>query len=479
MQQQQQPQKLRQLRFPMIAPTITLACLTLMSALPLQAKADEPPKPQVVSQAVGMDRSYKVPADLPTDLPPGQEGLDILAEQRDQLLAWAAVMPRDSAKPGYGTQIWLRIQKFNNAMDAFAHQRYGHVSRLYWYTDLAAAKAQAKKTNRPILSLRMLGNLTDEYSCANSRFFRVMLYADPMINNYLRENFVLHWQSVRDVPQVTVTLADGSTMRRTVTGNSIHMVLTQDGQAVDVIPGLWHPKAFLEQLELGHDLVTKIQQVAVEKDWTKTRANQLLIIRAAHETKKTKTALAYGERLTSLNMKPEDLRGRASTFLSAPKANAKPLLRPAENAMPLAGTKMVVEFGLMQPIRLVNVQMMWQQMNLPKWKVFADSYKNEAVLSDTAWSLIAAENGGDAEPFRETLTTSLASDSAFNRFSLKQQIHALFASGREINLTNDARLTQTIYRDVLGMDLSDRWAGLSDPAVYTGMSNGGMGVNQP
>jgi len=31
----------------------------------------------------------------------------------------------------------------------------------------------AQRTNRPILSLRLLGNLTDDFSCANSRFFRV------------------------------------------------------------------------------------------------------------------------------------------------------------------------------------------------------------------------------------------------------------------------------------------------------------------
>ena len=47
-----------------------------------------------------------------------------------------------------------------------------YTSQLYWYTDLEAAKAQAKRLGKPILSLRLLGKLTDEFSCANSRFFR-------------------------------------------------------------------------------------------------------------------------------------------------------------------------------------------------------------------------------------------------------------------------------------------------------------------
>src|SRR5215204_5481362 len=40
--------------------------------------------------------------------------------------------------------------------------------RLFWYTDLEAAKAAARATGKPILSLRLLGRLDEEFSCANS-----------------------------------------------------------------------------------------------------------------------------------------------------------------------------------------------------------------------------------------------------------------------------------------------------------------------
>ena len=117
---------------------------------------------------------------------------------------------------------------------------------------MAAAQAAAKRTGRPILSLRMLGKLTEEFSCANSRFFRTALYSNTEISRYLRDNYVLHWQSVRPVPRVTIDFGDGRKLERTLTGNSAHYVLTSDGQPLDVLPGLYSPGAFAKWLDRMH-----------------------------------------------------------------------------------------------------------------------------------------------------------------------------------------------------------------------------------
>src|SRR5262249_33964268 len=77
-------------------------------------------------------------------------------------------------------------------IDRVAGQRDAHASRLFWYTDLDEAKAEAKRTGKPILSLRLLGKLDEEFSCANSRLFRIVLYANPTISQFLRDTYVLH-----------------------------------------------------------------------------------------------------------------------------------------------------------------------------------------------------------------------------------------------------------------------------------------------
>jgi hypothetical protein len=135
-----------------------------------------------------------------------------------------------------------------DALDTVCAQKHCAASRLYWYTDLTAAQAEARATGRPILSLRLLGRLDEELSCANSRFFRQVLYADPAVARVLRSAFVLHWRSVRPVPRVTIDFGDGRVLTRTLTGNSIHYVLDVDGHPVDALPGLYAPGAFLRGL---------------------------------------------------------------------------------------------------------------------------------------------------------------------------------------------------------------------------------------
>src|SRR5207248_2714181 len=125
------------------------------------------------------------------------------------------------------------------AVDAVAAQRGAVWSRMYWYTDLDRAEAAAREQGKPILYLRLMGKLTDEYSCANSRFFRTVLYSSRQVSEMLRTQFVLVWSSERPVPVVTIDYGDGRTLKRTLTGNSIHYVLDSRGQVFDALPGLF------------------------------------------------------------------------------------------------------------------------------------------------------------------------------------------------------------------------------------------------
>jgi hypothetical protein len=140
-------------------------------------------------------------------------------------------------------------EELSAKLDRVCAQKDCHASRLFWYTDLEQAKAEAQRTGRPILALHLLGRLDEELSCANSRFFRTLLYSDDSISNLLRDDFVLYWHSVRDVPRVTIELGDGRVIRQTIAGNSAHYLLDANGAPLDVLPGLYSPAAFRDQLE--------------------------------------------------------------------------------------------------------------------------------------------------------------------------------------------------------------------------------------
>lgn len=129
-------------------------------------------------------------------------------------------------------------------LDRLCAQKDAHTSLLFWHTELSAAISDARRTRKPILSLRLLGRLDEELSCANSRFFRKLLYPQAQINQLLRDHFVLHWQSVRPVPKVTIDFGDGRRVEKTLTGNSVHVVLDPEGRPADALPGLFAPGVF-------------------------------------------------------------------------------------------------------------------------------------------------------------------------------------------------------------------------------------------
>ncbi len=167
----------------------------------------------------------------------GPSGLRALLERHANALGGLNKDPGDQ-----------RITRLRNAIDAVCAQRDGHASKLFWFTDLREAQAAAEASGKPILSLRLLGKLSDEFSCANSRFFRTALYANSEIAAYLREHYILHWKSVRPVPRLTIDFGDGRVVQRTITGNSIHYILDGEGTVIDALPGLYGPRAFLDQV---------------------------------------------------------------------------------------------------------------------------------------------------------------------------------------------------------------------------------------
>ena len=147
---------------------------------------------------------------------------------------------------------WERVDAINETIDAVAAARYSHVSGLYWYTDEEEAKRVAKQQGKPLLALRLLGNLNEELSCANSRYFRILLYPDDKVRKLLHDKFILTWKSVRPVPKITIDLGDGRQVERTITGNSVHYVVLPDATVVDLFPGLYGPAPFCERLEQAH-----------------------------------------------------------------------------------------------------------------------------------------------------------------------------------------------------------------------------------
>jgi hypothetical protein len=131
----------------------------------------------------------------------GPAGLDALIAEHEDVLKNGATDP-----------LWPRVTQ---AIDKVAAQKDAYASRLFWYTDLEQAKAAARASGKPILSLHLSGRLDQESSGAR----RTTLYADPKISALLRERFVLHWESEQPEQNVSLDLGNGEKLERQATGN--------------------------------------------------------------------------------------------------------------------------------------------------------------------------------------------------------------------------------------------------------------------
>ena len=361
----------------------------------------------------------------------GSAGLDALVARHGSLLDEEQV--GEKAEDQLGDKE-LRERLFT-AMDQIAGQRDCRASRLYWYTDLEKAKTAARATDKPILSLRMMGKLTDEYSCANSRFFRTTLYANSEVSKMLRERFVLHWESVRPVPKVTIDFGDGRKLERTLTGNSIHYVLASDGRVIDAIPGLYSAKAF----------------VAVLADADAFAQN----LKTAKPEARCALVRYYRDRMTTIESNwASDLRKvgvSAAARNSVPANNvvaaaAQPNGNPpnAGKAAALAIGKSVVETPILNQLQLAqaptpSADELKTATPDDLWPQIAALHFDEAVLDEASRKLIASKNP----------TAARAAEAAVTKLRVETPLVRMFRNLQESIAVDTVRNEYLFRRQIL------------------------------
>lgn len=413
----------------------------------------------------------------------GPDGLEAILAIRDA--AAAEETPQaDALVPPKPSE---RLARLDRLVDQVAGQRGASASRLYWYTDLDAALAAAKASGKPVLSLRMLGNLTDECSCANSRFFRTTLYSNAELSKHLRENFVLHWRSVRPVPKVTIDYGDGRKLVRTVTGNSIHYLLDADGRVIDGLPGLYGPAAFRRWLD---------DAAAVAKTTAEMNDRQRGDYLVAYHTQRAETirrnwtddlrrfAPETAERLVAEETAKAAAAGQATG--NAPTAKA---------AATRAVGKSAVEIDLVRAIT-PSGERLEQATNDDVWKKIAALHADDAKLDAASVDIIRRENPPTAEEAARlafgkyrvedpivrmvrNFESSIVVDTVKNEYLLHRQLHQWLADAAGNAGSVDVEtLNERVYAQLFLTPSSDPWLGLAPADTYTALDNGGEAIDK-
>ncbi|MBX9723517.1 MAG: hypothetical protein K2X81_19080 [Candidatus Obscuribacterales bacterium] len=93
---------------------------------------------------------------------------------------------------------------------------------------------------------------------------RTVLFSNPEIATYINENFEPTWQSVREVPTITIDFGSGKSVKRTLNGNIASYVCTSNGKILDVLPGLYEARSYkdrLQQLKMLHSYIATLDGV--------------------------------------------------------------------------------------------------------------------------------------------------------------------------------------------------------------------------
>jgi len=378
----------------------------------------------------------------------GPAGLETLRRQ------YGNEIDRHIANPTLAvTSEWQRITV---ALDAVSQQRNSYVSGLYWYTDIDQAKKAAAESGRPILSLRLLGKLTDELSCANSRFFRTVLYANNSVSATLRDHFVLHWQMVRPVPLITIDFGDGRKLERTITGNSIHYVLDSDGKVIESLPGVYGPAAFSRALANAESLFVSlkgksyVEKQALFTNYYRSRVDQI--------------SVAWLEDVKTIGGKqPEGV-----SILVNEKGEALSI-------MPLAVSKAVTEATVLRAMT-AGSDALGRITDEQAWRKIAALHSKDSVLDQQSIALIKKQNPQlDSKAFSDMLDgfqKSVALDSVRNEYCMHSQLLAWMS--RETWRNDLEKFNEKVYAELFLTPKSDPWLGLLMPNTYNAIDSGGV-----
>ncbi|MHC4830654.1 MAG: hypothetical protein ACYTFT_09935 [Planctomycetota bacterium] len=385
-----------------------------------------------------------------------QEGVDALRARLEKVRATEPSVDRDA-----------KLARLTRAIDEVAQQLGAENSGLFWFTDLEEAKAHANTAGKPILSLRLLGKLTEELSCANSRFFRAILYADPEVSHAMREGFVLHWSSERDAPRITIDFGDGRIMTRTITGNSAHYVLDQKGRVLDALPGLYGPATFRAGLERARALHASLGEPG---------EHPMVRLAKYHNEGLEALTAAWRADLAAIGVNPT---GVALRLTEAGAANHRVRSRvPAPEAAMRAVGKSMVEMPVLAAMEIDEVETLRASTTDTHLSTIAEllAHRTAARLSPASEAIARAEatEVSAADALIAKLHRSIARDTVHNEYRLHTQIHRWLAEISEPAPPTLAVFNERVYRELFLTPREDAWLGLHDPSVFTAISGAGL-----
>ena len=225
-----------------------------------------------------------------------------------------------------------------------------------------------------------------------------MLFSRDDVAAFVNQNFEAVWETVRPVPIIRIDFGNGTVLTRTLHGNIATHVCTAEGQALDIMAGIYNPSGYLRRLDQFRLLANYVDQEGKEKRETRLRDYH----RSQAEALK-------------VNETPAQFVNMPALTKGAIERNLKAMLVPGNLARQMTDAKRTRDTGKEDP-KLDSTE------DLANWKLLAeDTQVNETVRRRQIDEMLAAK--GTVRP---------------------------------------EAVTKWLYKDVLHADLDDPYLGLGE-----------------
>ena len=230
-----------------------------------------------------------------------------------------------------------------------------------------------------------------------------MLFSRDDVARYIDNNFEAAWEMVRPVPLIRIDFGNNHVITRTLNGNIATYVCAGDGQALDVLPGIYAPAEYLAGLYQLRLLANYVDQQGKAQRQARLRAYHQRQAEAIKNNQprevfintagRSKAAIEGGIRAVLVSSDALSKEGGAALRKRAP--------------VPLAGSKTL---GLAD------------KEDVAHWKL-------------------------------------LQEDTRLNETARRQRIHEIWTETRFIR---PEQITKRLYKEVLHTDLDDPYLGLAN-----------------
>ncbi len=226
-----------------------------------------------------------------------------------------------------------------------------------------------------------------------------MLFSNEDVARFINQNFEAAWESVRPVPLIQINFGGGTMVTRTLRGNIATYVCNAGGQVLDILPGIYTPASYLQNLSQWRLLSRYLGLWHPHQDEMRLRNYH---VAQAEALKKNQAAAVFVE-----NRSP-------GVYIS----------------------KMAIE----SPVELVLASALTGQAasKAGPRETSSENLKFDAPEELANWKL-------------------LADDTRINESIRRRQIHEMLAGKANVR---PEHITKWLYREVLHADLDDPYLGL-------------------